>query len=365
MGAWDGARGTGPAARRPGAGGARLPGLGRAAAGAGRGPGRAGRRPGLHHGHDHAVPAARQGRRHPSARRPRVRLRAARRPGYGAGVDDGAPDAQAPGGRRRPGSRAVPVRGRPQRGGRAPAGRPAGRGGPRAWRAVMMLLGLVAVAASVMLALASGGLSRRLAPALAVPLLTLLALATSLATGLVLCVAAFGALAQLPFLATLGGWSGEALAPGNLAPGWGVVAGGIAAALLAAALVVTVRAARSLAQAGRACRQLAGPDRLVITRDDRPAAYAVPSRAGAIVVSTGMLALLSAPERQALLAHEEAHLRHRHAVYVLLADLAAAANPLLRPLAGQVRLAVELQADEDAARFTGDRRTVARALARA
>ena len=229
----------------------------------------------------------------------------------------------------------------------------------------MMLLGLVPVAASVMLALASGGLSRRLAPALAVPLLTLLALATSLATGLVLCVAAFGALAQLPFLAALGGWSGEALAPGNLAPGWGVVAGGIAAALLAAALVVTVRAARSLAQAGRACRQLAGPDRLVITRDDRPAAYAVPSRAGAIVVSTGMLALLSAPERQALLAHEEAHLRHRHAVYVLLADLAAAANPLLRPLAGQVRLAVELQADEDAARFTGDRRTVARALARA
>ncbi len=108
MGACDGARGTGPAARRPGAGGARLPGRGRAAAGAGRGPGRAGRRPGLHHGHDHAVPAARQGRRHPSARRPRVRLRAARRPGCGAGVDDGAPDAQAPGGRRRPGSRCCP-----------------------------------------------------------------------------------------------------------------------------------------------------------------------------------------------------------------------------------------------------------------
>jgi Zn-dependent protease with chaperone function len=229
----------------------------------------------------------------------------------------------------------------------------------------MMPLGLVPVAASVMLALASGGLSRRLAPALAVPLLTLLALATSLATGLVLCVAAFGAVAQLPFLAALGGWSGEALAPGNLAPGWGVVAGGIAAALLAAALVVTVRAARSLAQASRACRQLAGPDRLVITRDDRPAAYAVPSRAGAIVVSTGMLALLSAPERQALLAHEEAHLRHRHAVYVLLADLAAAANPLLRPLAGRVRLAVELHADQDAAAEIGDHRAVARALARA
>jgi Zn-dependent protease with chaperone function len=229
----------------------------------------------------------------------------------------------------------------------------------------MMALGLVPVAASIVLALASGGLARRLAPALAVPLLTLLALATSLATGLVLCLAAFGALAQLPALAARGGWSGHALAPGNLPPGWGLLAGAAAAALLAAALLVTVRAARSLARAGRACRHLSGTDRLVITRDERPTAYAVPTRAGVIVVSTGMLALLSTAERQALLAHEEAHLRHRHALFVLLADLSAAANPLLRPLAARVRLAAELHADEDAARATGDRRVVARALARA
>jgi Zn-dependent protease with chaperone function len=229
----------------------------------------------------------------------------------------------------------------------------------------MIVLGVIPVAASVVLALASGGLARRLAPGLAVPLLTLLALATSLATGVVLCLAAFGAVAQLPFLAARGGWAGGALAPGNLEPGWGVVAGAAAAALLAAAVAFTVRAARDLARAGRACRQLGGPDRLVITDDDRPAAYAVPTRAGAIVVSTGMLRRLSAPERRALLAHEAAHLRHRHALYVLVADLAAAANPLLRPLAGRVRLAVELQADEDAVRELGDRRAVARALARA
>ena len=229
----------------------------------------------------------------------------------------------------------------------------------------MILLGLVPVAASVMLALASGGLARHLAPAIAVPLLTLLALATSLATGLALSLAAFGAVAQLPFLADRAGWSGGALAPGNLEPGWGVLPGAIAAALLTAALIFTARAARDLARAGRACRQLGGPDRLVITDDDRPTAYSVPTRAGAIVVSTGMLRLLSAEERRALLAHEDSHLRHRHALYVLLADLAAAANPLLRPLAGRVRLAVELQADEDAVAETGDRRAVARALARA
>jgi Zn-dependent protease with chaperone function len=229
----------------------------------------------------------------------------------------------------------------------------------------MILLGLVPVAASIMLALASGGLARHLAPAIAVPLLTLLALATSLATGLALCLTAFGAVAQLPFLADRAGWSGGALAPGNLEPGWGVLPGAIAAALLTAALIFTVRAARDLARAGRACRQLGGLDRLVITDDDRPTAYSVPTRAGAIVVSTGMLRLLSAEERRALLAHEDSHLRHRHALYVLLADLAAAANPLLRPLAGRVRLAVELQADEDAVAETGDRRAVARALARA
>lgn len=229
----------------------------------------------------------------------------------------------------------------------------------------MILLGLIPVAASVMLALASGGLSRHLAPATAVPLLTLLALATSLATGLALCLAAFGAVAQLPFLADRAGWSVGVLAPGNLEPGWGVLPGAIAAALLTAALIFTIRAARDLARAGRACRQLGGLDRLVITHDDRPTAYSVPTRAGAIVVSTGMLRLLSADERRALLAHEDSHLRHRHALYVLLADLAAAANPLLRPLAGRVRLAVELQADEDAVAEIGDRRAVARALARA
>jgi Zn-dependent protease with chaperone function len=229
----------------------------------------------------------------------------------------------------------------------------------------MMLLALVPVAASVVLALASGGLARRLMPALAVPLLTLLALATSLATGLVLCLASFGAVAQLPFLAARGGWSGGALAPGNLEPGWGLAVGAVAAGLLAAAVIFTVQAARDLARAGRACRQLGGPSRLVITEDDRPAAYSVPTLAGAIVVSTGMLRRLTAPERQALLAHEEAHLRHRHGLWVLVADLAAAANPLLRPLAGRVRLATELQADDDAAREIGDRRAVARALARA
>jgi Zn-dependent protease with chaperone function len=232
----------------------------------------------------------------------------------------------------------------------------------------MSLLGLVPFAVSAALAAGSGWLARCLAPRVAVPLLTLLALATSLATGLVLCLIAFGAAAQLPALAALGRWSAEALRPGQPEPTWGFLAGAVASALLAAALGFAIRAGRELGQAARACRasrRLGGAGRLVIARDDRPLAYAVPAGPRAIVISTGMLRLLSADERRALIAHEDAHLRQNHAVYVVLAGLAAAANPLLRPLARQVRLAVELQADAAAADEVGDRRVVARTLARA
>jgi hypothetical protein len=183
----------------------------------------------------------------------------------------------------------------------------------------------------------------------------------------VLCLAGFSALAQQAPVAALGGWSQATFgAAGQLPPGWGLLAAAVAACLLGAAVVFTGRATRDLVHADRARRRLGpGSDGLVITRDDRPTAYTLSVGPGAIVVSTGMLRLLTADERRALLAHEAAHLRHHHASYVLLTRLAAAANPLLRPLARSVQLAVELWADEAAAREVGDRRLVARALARA
>jgi beta-lactamase regulating signal transducer with metallopeptidase domain len=78
-----------------------------------------------------------------------------------------------------------------------------------------------------------------------------------------------------------------------------------------------------------------------------------------------MLRALPADERRVLLAHEAAHLRHHHHLYVQLAELGAAANPLLRPLASAVRAGTERWADEDAADDVGDRTLAARALARA
>ncbi|MEU0968684.1 M48 family metalloprotease [Streptomyces sp. NPDC005917] len=54
-----------------------------------------------------------------------------------------------------------------------------------------------------------------------------------------------------------------------------------------------------------------------------------------------MLRLLNGQERGALLAHERAHLRHRHHVFSLVLHLTAAVNPLLRPLERAGAFAVE------------------------
>lgn len=84
-----------------------------------------------------------------------------------------------------------------------------------------------------------------------------------------------------------------------------------------------------------------------------------------MVVSTGMLGVLDAQERCALLAHERSHLQRRHHRYLRIAGWAGAAVPVLRPLEAHLRFATERWADEDAVVAVGDRRIVARAIARA
>jgi Zn-dependent protease with chaperone function len=108
-----------------------------------------------------------------------------------------------------------------------------------------------------------------------------------------------------------------------------------------------------------------GEDSFVVLPSERAAAYALPGRPGRIVVTVGMLRALDGPERRALLAHEQAHLRYKHHRYVALASLAAAILPVLAPVAARVRYATERWADEVAAATVGDRAVVARALARA
>src|ERR1700761_9168781 len=121
----------------------------------------------------------------------------------------------------------------------------------------MITLGLVPFACSLLLALTVTPLSRRLSPAVAAPLLTLTALATSLATGIVLCLAGFTVLARLPLIAALGGWPDDRLQAWRQLPtAWGVTAALLAGVLLASALVYLGRVAWDLSQATRACRRL-------------------------------------------------------------------------------------------------------------
>ncbi|MEV5752199.1 M56 family metallopeptidase [Actinoallomurus sp. NPDC052308] len=104
---------------------------------------------------------------------------------------------------------------------------------------------------------------------------------------------------------------------------------------------------------------------LAVLPDDLPDAYAVPGRPGTVVVTTGMLRALDAREREVLLAHERAHLSGRHHWFTLVVDVAAVLHPALIALRAPLRYHLERWADESAAGAVGDRRLVARAIARA
>ncbi|KJE23663.1 Peptidase family M48 [Frankia torreyi] len=231
----------------------------------------------------------------------------------------------------------------------------------------MTAVALVPFVTSLLLAAGGGWLGRRLPPAAATRLLTAACLVTALATGFVLSVVAFTLLAPMPVLVAVGHWSTAVVrghdplpATAGLLPATAVIG------LLAAAARRAVGVGRDLAAAELTCRRLGpAPTGLVIVDDDRADAYTLPGLTGRIVVSTAMLRALPADERRVLLAHEHSHLRHRHHAYTQLADLAAAANPLLRTSAAAVRLAVERWADEDAAATAENRAVAVRTLARA
>lgn len=216
-------------------------------------------------------------------------------------------------------------------------------------------------------ALSAGRLAGRLAPRLATWLLAGSAVGLAAATATVLSLLVVAGLIQIPLVAQLGEVSRQVVQHDD-APSKSVAllaAIGLAAAC-AAALRMIRRRVRTLLAAAEHARHLPGTGEVVIVEDDGVAeAFTVPGRPGRIVVSTGMLAALTETEREALLAHERAHLRSHHHWFTAAAQLAAAANPLLRPLARAVAFTIERWADEDAATACGDRHLVARTIARA
>jgi hypothetical protein len=218
----------------------------------------------------------------------------------------------------------------------------------------------------VVAALTARPLSERLAPRPATWLLTasavLLAAASSAALGLLMLTG----LARIPLLAELAHLSVGVVAKGDpTALPVAAMAGMLLVIATAAAVRMALRRARTLAMAAKQAACLPGTGQLVVLEDPSPEAFALPGLPGRIVVSTGMLATLAPDERQVLLAHERAHLRCHHYLFTAAAQLAAAANPLLRPAATAVTYTVERWADEDAAATCGDRRLVATAIGKA
>ncbi|MFJ9896309.1 M56 family metallopeptidase [Streptomyces sp. NPDC091280] len=181
-----------------------------------------------------------------------------------------------------------------------------------------------------------------------------------------LALLAFAGLVQLPEVAEEGQWSVAAVRASD--PVYLTVAGLAALTLLASATglaVAATRQTRHLRWARRECEQLPGDTELAVLDTASPEAFALPGKPGRIVVSSGMLRCLGDREREALLAHERAHLHGRHHLFQTLWRLCAAVNPLLRPLSAAGGFVLERWADEEAAARVGDRKVVAHAVGRA
>lgn len=143
-----------------------------------------------------------------------------------------------------------------------------------------------------------------------------------------------------------------------------------AAVLLTAVLAALARTLRRHVLLPARARRLAdgtgtAAGDLTVLPDAGPDAYALPGRPGRIVVTSGMLRALDPAEREALLAHERAHLAGRHHLFLTALALACACHPALRLLRGPLSYALERWADEAAAEAVGDRRLAARAIGRA
>lgn len=100
------------------------------------------------------------------------------------------------------------------------------------------------------------------------------------------------------------------------------------------------------------------PGALVIDHS-APYAFCVGGRRHRVVVTTGLLATLESAEVEAVLAHEDAHLRqHHHVALVVCRALFSTLSPVFpafRTAMSRVRLYVELCADDSARRHVGAR----------
>jgi Zn-dependent protease with chaperone function len=221
----------------------------------------------------------------------------------------------------------------------------------------MMLPGLAVPLVAMVIAVALTAVVRPwLAPAAAARLITLVAVSSALTIGWALLLTIFGWAISYPDVDNVAAWCTVAT------PGHHPVGTLVGAAALAVLVVGTVRALAAAVRFWKADAAWRGSDPVEIVASSDPIAFAVPGNGGTVVVSTGLLGRLPRDQRDALLAHEHAHVRLHHHRYVRVTRLAANSVPLLYPLDRWVKLATERWADEEAAVTVGDRQVVADAL---
>ncbi|GIF04889.1 M48 family metalloprotease [Actinoplanes siamensis] len=201
-------------------------------------------------------------------------------------------------------------------------------------------------------------LADRLAPGRAASVIAWTAVTVAVTSTVNLLLLAAHALAQVPAIGRLFGWSAAVVAHDTAGVEW---VPWLSLILLAAAAVsVGLRWRRQ--RKVLAMVPAGGPGGLVVVPEDAPRAFAVPGEPGHVVVTTGMRALLTEPQFEALLAHEKAHLAERHHRLARAAELAVAAHPALWWVGRHVDYLIERAADERAAASLGGRRTLAHAI---
>lgn len=214
----------------------------------------------------------------------------------------------------------------------------------------------------IVLVLACSGaaifLPRFLVPSAGVVVLTVSVAVATLASLLLLLQIASAGISELPVVSDALGWC-RALSGGD--HGAPPVVGAVAVLVLVLSSVSTARFVRRLS---RNHKHFADLDGVEVVHSDATVAFAVPGRHGGVVISDSLLDRLTGEERRVVLAHETAHLRHRHHLYVHFAEACAAGLPFLRPLARRIGYLTERWADEVAAERVGSRELVATTIAR-
>ncbi|SNY49197.1 M56 family metallopeptidase [Paractinoplanes atraurantiacus] len=176
-------------------------------------------------------------------------------------------------------------------------------------------------------------------------------------------LSALGVVLSAPYEVTRAAGSGKPVAAAALI-GALVVAGVIILRLVVSLIGVTrrsrVRRARhrelvDLLDRAEQHREL-GPDNLRVLDGALPLAYCVPGREPRVVLSNGVLQVLDRDQVDAVLAHEQTHLRHRHEVVMesFTAFYRAVPGPLRsRAPLDAVHLLLEMISDDVARRKAG------------